>query len=356
MKKIAIIFAIISLLTACGSRPYSKHPESEPSVQASKRVTNFTTYQGEAYSFSYPSSWERNEDIGIGDNIEHVVSFAFPDPNDSKYNILAQAFISPTDRLVDVKSASDALIESFKTNIENFKKTGYTEKQYKNYIGGIFTGKFESNGEEFTMVQYAIPTEKYIFYLNITYFQPLYEKYGIEQTKQIIDSVELHLGQEQNRARSNESIADRMVEVVPVFTNKELTPASYEFLDRTKQLFPADSQESIDEVKRLLNPKVTTRHLDKNINDYLDTFVKIQGTVLKIDEMVLDDNTITIAVIYDKYNNVIYIWYPGTAKDLLKDDQALVVGVPTVNFSYNNTAGGITYATFIAAAVLKEVK
>jgi len=148
--------------------------------------------------------------------------------------------------------------------------------------------------------------------------------------------------------------ADFFNDLTPYITSETaaLEQASYDFLAKHTDLFSANTAELRKKVKGLVNTEVTTRHLNKNVANYYDTFVQIRGQVVQVEEDNSLGSTFSEVLLMDDYGNHITALYPDTTGDLLDGDYATVIGVPIANYSFDNVSGGFTNSTLIGASLV----
>ncbi|KJD45510.1 hypothetical protein [Paenibacillus terrae] len=147
--------------------------------------------------------------------------------------------------------------------------------------------------------------------------------------------------------------AEFMKNGTPVLTEDQasMERASYDFIVKNSDLFPSTDK---SKVINLVDKSVTTKHLNKNLNLYLNKFVKISGDVIDIEEDNIAAGTMAIVYISDENDNTVMAVYPGASGDIFEGDVATVIGVPIVNFSYENVSGGYTNTTLLAASILTK--
>ncbi|WP_336077896.1 hypothetical protein [Paenibacillus sp. 203] len=147
--------------------------------------------------------------------------------------------------------------------------------------------------------------------------------------------------------------AEFMKDGTPVLTEDQasMEQTSYDFIVKNSDLFPSTGK---SKVINLVDKSVTTKHLNKNLNLYLNKFVKITGDVIDIEEDNIPIGTTAIVYISDENDNTVMAVYPGASGEIFEGDVATVIGVPIANFSYENVSGGYTNTTLLAASFLTK--
>lgn len=141
--------------------------------------------------------------------------------------------------------------------------------------------------------------------------------------------------------------------VTPSLTYEQGTmdQKSYDFIVKNYALFPAKNE---SKVVKLVDKTVTTKHLNKSLNSYLDKFIKITGDVVQIEEIEPDFGLIAVVHIIDENSNSIMGIYPAKSGDIFEGDFVSLIGVPIANYSFENVSGGYTNATFMALSSLTK--
>lgn len=149
------------------------------------------------------------------------------------------------------------------------------------------------------------------------------------------------------------SFAEFMKDGTSVLTEDQasMEQTSYDFIVKNSDLFPSTDK---SKVINLVDKSVTTKHLNKNLNLYLNKFVKISGDVIDIEEDDIPIGTTAIVYISDENDNTVMAVYPGASGEIFEGDVASVIGVPIANFSYENVSGGYTNTTLLAASFLTK--
>lgn len=149
--------------------------------------------------------------------------------------------------------------------------------------------------------------------------------------------------------------AKRYLEDLPILTEDILTlnKISYNFISTNPELFPATTKEAVAKVKKLTDKKVTSKHLNKNVEPYLEKIINFTGDVIQIEEHKLDDGTPVTTIILDDmdFNAIYALGYQTT--DILEGDFIDIWGLPLGQFQYDNIDGGTTLAQVIATSYIE---
>ncbi|MEK3786944.1 hypothetical protein [Paenibacillus sp. FSL K6-1230] len=159
------------------------------------------------------------------------------------------------------------------------------------------------------------------------------------------------------QAQGDTMAADLMNELNAALVDGEtLDPKSYDFLVAHADLFPATTAEAKKEAAKLVDKNVSSRHLFKNINPYLDTMVTVSGYVLEITEEESAYGTIAFIHIIDENDNSITGIYNNETGDILDGDDVTLRGVPVTNYSFDNLGGGTTNAILLATSTVQKAQ
>ena len=159
------------------------------------------------------------------------------------------------------------------------------------------------------------------------------------------------------QAQGDTIAADLMNELNAALVDGEtLDPKSYDYLVAHANLFPATTAEAKKEAARLVDKNVSSRHLFKNINPYLDTMVTVSGYVLEITEEESAYGTIAFIHIIDENDNSITGIYNNETGDILDGDDVTLRGVPISSFSFDNVGGGTTNAILLATSTVQKMQ
>lgn len=149
------------------------------------------------------------------------------------------------------------------------------------------------------------------------------------------------------------SFAEFIKNVTPSLTEEQsvMEQKSYDFIVKNHTFFPSKNSSKL---AKLVDKKITTKHLNKNIDTYLEKFLTITGGVLQIEETETDLGITTIVHVVDEYGNSVMGVYPNNSGDILEDDVVTIIGVPIANYSFDNISGGTTMAQLVALASLTK--
>lgn len=135
----------------------------------------------------------------------------------------------------------------------------------------------------------------------------------------------------------------------------ELQQESYDFIVANQDLLPATNDENIAKVKGLVDSSISYKLLNKNVAPYLSKFTTFSGTVVSIEENVLDSGeTISLThILDDEFNSYQVLMYKTTG-DILEEDVIQFWGVPVGASSFENVSGGTTNVqNFIGSHMVK---
>ncbi|WP_440115854.1 hypothetical protein [Paenibacillus sp. QZ-Y1] len=371
MKKLIKILALTAFLSACGNSETTKTADTPTpeatntteAVSAEAKGTKYTTYSGEGFSFSYPDHWKSVDTSQLN---TPAIKAAFSDQSSSatfadNINFIIEP--SPSGS-TDPEEFANSNVNYYKQNgatigISDYKKTSYTNKPYKDYSAGVLEGSYKhSSGTDVILVQYIIPTNTELYSMTLTYAKDTYNQ---DEVNEILDSLSITAPLEQTAPTAttgNSSAAatagDFFNDLTPLVTSNAavLEQASYDFFAEQSDLFPASTAELRKKAKGLVNSKVTTRHLNKNVANYYEAFVKVSGQVIQIEEDNSLGSTFSIVLLMDDNGNYVTAIYPASTGDLLDGDYATIIGAPIANFSFENVSGGYTNSTLIGAALV----
>ncbi|QOS76628.1 hypothetical protein JNUCC31_17385 [Paenibacillus sp. JNUCC31] len=373
MKKLITILALTALLSACGNSETTKTADTQTSEKASTtetssaeaKATKYTTYSGEGFSFSYPDHWKSVDTSQL--NVP-ALKAAFSNQEATQFadnvNFLIDANPSGETNPEAIANATVAYYEQNGQSIgvPEYKKTSYTKKPFKDYNAGVLEGTYNHpSGGEVVLIQYLIPSNAELYSLTLTYSKNYYEQKGKEQVNEILNSLVISSPIEQTKANTaslnQETVvtaADYFKELTPIITNDTaiMEQVSYDFFTAHDDLIPASTAEVRKKLKSLVDTKVTTKHLNKNVANYYEHFIQISGEVIEVEEDTSDGSTAAIVHIMDDNGNNVLAIYPSSTGDLLEGDYATVIGAPIANFSFENVGGGYTNATLIGAALV----
>lgn len=149
--------------------------------------------------------------------------------------------------------------------------------------------------------------------------------------------------------------AEFIKNVTPSLTEEQgvMEQKSYDFIVKNYTLFPA---KDISKLVKLVDKKITTKHLNKSIDAYLEKFLIITGGVLQIEESETDLGTATIVHFMDENGNSLMGIYPNKSGDIFEGDVVKIIGTPIAKYSFNNVSGGFTNAILMALSSLEKVE
>ncbi|PAF29347.1 PsbP-related protein [Paenibacillus sp. 7516] len=367
MKKLITILALTALLSACSNSETSKTadtPTTETTstsatetVSAEAKTTKYTTYSGEGFSFSYPDHWKSVDTS----QMNAAVKAAFSDQSTSSQfadNINFTIESSPSGSINPEEFANN-VVDYYTQNgesigISNYKKVSYTNKPYKEYNAGVLEGNYtHTSGTNIVIVQYMIPTNSELYTMTITSSK---DSYNQDTINEIINSLSISAPLEQTAGSTaaESTAANFFNDLTPFVTDNTaaLEQASYDFIAGNSDLFPASTADLRKKAKGLVDSKVTTRHLNKNVANYYEDFVSVSGQVIQVEEDNSLGSTFSIVLVMDDNGNYVTALYPATTGDLLDGDYATVIGAPIANYSFQNVGGGFTNSTLIGASLV----
>lgn len=151
--------------------------------------------------------------------------------------------------------------------------------------------------------------------------------------------------------------AEMMSLVVPnLVEGGVIDPKTYNYLVDHVDLFPALTAETKKAASKEVDSTITSRHLFKNINPYLDKMVKVTGSVVQIQEEETDYGTVATVHIMDDNGNSMIGYYNNSTGDILDGDDVTMRGVPTATYSFENIGGGTTIAILMAISTVQKVQ
>lgn len=377
MKKLITVLALAALLSACGNAEKSTTSETtQPQTTTTTEATatesaKYTTYSGEGFSFSYPEDWKAFDTSQLN---SPAIKAAFSDPAATKFadniNFTIEANASG---VADPEQLAATLVDYYVNNginagIEGYQKTSYTDKPYKDFKGGVLQGTYKNAaGVDVVMVQYMIPVNAELYTATLTYGKDSYDDAGKKEVEDILNSVTISPATAQTTgtnasdtagsdAVAFETAADFFNEITPIITEQTafMEQPSYDFFAQNSELFIPETPDVQNKVKKLVDPAVTPKHLNKNIANYFESFIQISGEVVSVEENNSLGATFSVVHIMDDNENNIVAVYPNSTGELLEGDYATVIGPPIANFSFANISGGYTNATLIGAALLEQ--
>lgn len=161
------------------------------------------------------------------------------------------------------------------------------------------------------------------------------------------------------KEESEQTVADWLKMVLPQITYEDLELAddSYNYVTDNKEIFPADSEEEISEVKNSTDTSIDSRHLNKNVSPYYEKVLTATGTVIDVEEEEFDViGTASIFHVFDDDMNSYMIILPKSSGDILEDDEIRFWGSPLGKFSFENLMGGHTNAQMFIGSHVEKIQ
>ncbi|MGM1046207.1 MAG: hypothetical protein ACQEXX_08675 [Bacillota bacterium] len=382
-----LLLSLTVVLTACGSgkneptnAPASFNNESTTEESAAPASTSTetekekekvevetTSYKGDGFSLSFPSSWEAAEL-----NIPLIVA-AFVDSN-PKHGFGDNLNVTVEDSSASAKEAADLTVSQLSSGaggegIKDYKKIDYKDHSVSgNKTAGVLKAQYNQpqSGATVILTQYFVSSGTKLYTASITFSEESYKNGGEEMVQKIIDSFQVtetvatstSTDSNTEKATANTNAADMMSLMLPsLVEGGVINEKTYNYIVNNHKLFPAVTAETKKAASAEVDKAITSRHLFKNINPYLDKMVEVSGYVLEITEEKIDENT-TIAEVHildDNDNSIIGIYFNSTG-DILDDDYVTMRGVPTIQYSFENIGGGTTNAVLLTVSTLKKIQ
>ncbi|NJJ37874.1 bZIP transcription factor [Paenibacillus apii] len=162
---------------------------------------------------------------------------------------------------------------------------------------------------------------------------------------------------DENQVTEQNRTAEMMKLFIPEYDNAaSIDPKTYDFLVNNHKLFPALTLDAKNQAKTMVNANITSKHLFKNISQYLDKMIKVTGTVVNVSEQKTDSETIAEIHVLDEFGNSTVGVYLNSTGDILEGDTIAMRGVPTIVYSFDNVGGGTTNAILIAVSTIQKVQ
>ncbi|EFU38769.1 hypothetical protein PVOR_28494 [Paenibacillus vortex V453] len=379
VKSTIFILFLLALLTACGAEEDTTGTSSVPAPAENEVVNNTVSasteakeetqlFTGESFSFSYPSSW-KDADL----NIPQVVA-AFVNPNPKG------GFVDNLNLIIEESSATPEEAANLSAQglsngdggelIQNYKKLNYVDVPEK--AAGILEAEY-THGElnqQVVLTQYFVSNGNALYTLSTSYSKTSYDNGGKATIQNILDSfkiTESAMNSIDTSANADSSLegfteenifAEMMAYIIPTeIEDGALDEKTYNYIIQHHQLFPAVTPEDQKSAKAEVDPTITSRHLLKNLNPYLDKMMEVSGYVIDITEEELDGG-ITIAEIHiiDDNDNSIVGFYANSTGDILEDDYVTLRGVPATYYSFDNISGGTTISILLGVSTIDKVE
>lgn len=162
---------------------------------------------------------------------------------------------------------------------------------------------------------------------------------------------------DQNQVTEQNRTAEMMKLFIPEYDNAaSIDPKTYDFLVNNHKLFPALTLDAKNQAKTMVTASITSKHLFKNISQYLDKMIKVTGMVVNVSEQKTDSGIIAEIHVLDEFGNSTVGVYLNSTGDILEGDTIAMRGVPTIVYSFDNVGGGTTNAILIAVSTIQKVQ
>ena len=163
---------------------------------------------------------------------------------------------------------------------------------------------------------------------------------------------------EQEEAKKREKFATIYYtkELTNYLTNGNLVMSdiTLNYLIAHHDIFPALSAAKIEEAKQKTDKTITSAHISKNINPYLDKMVTFSGSVVNVSESTEAGNTVSyLHVMGDDWQSHEVLLLKTTG-DILKGDTVRFWGVPVGENGFDNVSGGYTRTIFYIASHVQK--
>lgn len=150
-------------------------------------------------------------------------------------------------------------------------------------------------------------------------------------------------------AKFYKMLVENLNDVKPSLEDK-----SFNLIKNNYDLFPIKNKKYEKEIKTFLDNKVQYKHLDKNIKNYLETMISIEGRVIQISEEEIDGKKVSLIHIFNNNRENFQIIYLGT-NDILKGDQISCIGLPVALNCFKNVSGGATKTVVLIGSKLNKL-
>lgn len=375
-KSLVLLLSLSFLLAACSGDKTERNAsestneevkteavaDNTPKNEPVKEATKTKRFENEFIQFEYPSTWV---DAQI-DNPLIIAAFVASKPENDfadNVNMVIEESTASAKAAAD-QTLSDLTSGAAGETIKDFKKISYTEASNGDYDAGILTGAYTQgqSGAEVILTQYYVSTGDLLYTMSLSFSKKTYDDGGKQLAKNIMDSLTIS---EYNTAALESAdhgdyytMGDLMVAIVPNLIEDEgIDERTYNYLNGLPELFPALSDEAVKLAAAQVDPDITSRHILKNINPYLDQMMEVSGYVVEIaEEEISPDLTIAEIHIVDEYDNSIDGIYAASTGDILEGDYVTMRGVPTNVFQFDNISGGTTIAILMSVSTLEKIE
>lgn len=148
--------------------------------------------------------------------------------------------------------------------------------------------------------------------------------------------------------------AEFFASTIPSMTNDfTMSDKSISYIKSHPDFFPAKDAETLEKVKENMDTSIEYKHLQKNVANYLETFVTEQNLyVAQVEEGVMYGNEYTFLLVGSESDGTYReLWYPGKC-DLFQGDYASYIGLPVGFATFDNTNGDKSWASIIVVSDL----
>lgn len=369
-KKIVPVILLSVALTACGSANKEATPAAESKTVATNEsatttaqatTTEFKTYDADLFSIDYPASWKEYDTSNLN---QPSVQIAFVDPA-PKAKFADNLNVTMEASNITAKANSEQLIKFYETSatyMENFKLIEYKDNDNNS---GVLVGEYTQpeTKENVVLTQYLVPSNGNFYAISLSLGKASYDNGGKAMVDQMIESFTLNdetntnneVTAEQATSSAQTVTADMMTEVVPnVVEDGALDDSTYNYIVDNSNLFPATTAADKKLAKAEVDSTITSKHLFKNINPYLDTMVSLTGDIIQVQEQETAYGTVATIHITDENDNSIVGIYKGSTGDILDGDNVTMRGVPTASYSFENVGGGTTNAVLLTVSTIQK--
>lgn len=369
-KKIVPVILLSVALTACGSANKEATPAAESKTVATNEsatttaqatTTEFKTYDADLFSIDYPASWKEYDTSNLN---QPSVQIAFVDPA-PKAKFADNLNVTMEASNITAKANSEQLIKFYETSatyMENFKLIEYKDNDNNS---GVLVGEYTQpeTKENVVLTQYLVPSNGNFYAISLSLGKASYDNGGKAMVDQMIESFTLNdetntnneVTAEQATSSAETVTADMMTEVVPnVVEDGALDDSTYNYIVDNSNLFPATTAADKKLAKAEVDSTITSKHLFKNINPYLDTMVSLTGDIIQVQEQETAYGTVATIHISDENDNSIVGIYKGSTGDILDGDNVTMRGVPTASYSFENVGGGTTNAVLLTVSTIQK--
>lgn len=181
------------------------------------------------------------------------------------------------------------------------------------------------------------------------------EEEGDDGTKKN-SNKETKENREQKKNEKQTLYADSLIREVDYFTDgqDELREKSYKFIVENHTLFPAKDKKDIIKANEKAEI-IDVRKINKSIDPYLTTIVKLEGYVVEVEEKNYEnEETAAFVNLIDEdwYNH--HIIFYKTTGDILEEDYVQITGLPIAKYNYETLDGGSQNAIVYFGSHIKK--